>query len=142
MSDTDSRSDRENSDLSRRNFLRGLGAATVACTAPAWGGQTFMDALGGLFQKHYRKMTPQEVQDALERIERRTLSKTGVEITCENTPAMDVVPTQVGVGNQSCFRSIGILECKQYDGRDGVLHVACRGEMPSNDCFIWLGDPL
>jgi len=51
----------------------------------AWGGRTLQDALGGFFQDHYQRMTPQEIQDALARIERKAKRTYGVNITCEDT---------------------------------------------------------
>ena len=39
-------------DQARRNFLRTVGAGTLAAAAqPAWGGQTFQDAFADFFQK-------------------------------------------------------------------------------------------
>ena len=79
----------------RRHFLKGLGtvgaAAGVAATgaAPAraaWGGSTLGDALGDFFQDHYQRMTPDEMKDALARIERKAKRKFGVDITCVDTP--------------------------------------------------------
>jgi len=53
-------------DRARRNFLRGLGLGGAAALAkPAWGGQTFGDAWAGFFQKHYQRMTKDEIEDAL-----------------------------------------------------------------------------
>jgi len=79
----------------RRRFLKGLGtvgvatgvAATTAAPArAAWGGSTFQDALGDFFQDHYQRMTPEEMKDALARIERKAKRKFGVDITCVDTP--------------------------------------------------------
>lgn len=81
---------------SRRKFLKSLGivgAATAGTVAvgPAWGGSTFKDALGDIFQDHYQEMTKDEIQEALVRIERKAKRKYGVKITCENTPAIEGV---------------------------------------------------
>ena len=78
----------------RRKFLAGLaqvGGAAVTATAAAparaaWGGATLQDALGGFFQDHYQRMSRDEIQAALQRIERKALRKHGVAITCEDTP--------------------------------------------------------
>ncbi len=77
-------------DHSRRKFLKGLGhvgAATAAASSmPAWGGSSLGDAFGDFFQDHYQRMTPDEIQQALARIERKAQRRYGVDITCENTP--------------------------------------------------------
>ena len=79
----------------RRKFLAGLAevgaAGAVAATAAgparaAWGGSTLQDAMGSLFQDHYQRMSRDEIQAALQRIERKALRKHGVEIHCEDTP--------------------------------------------------------
>jgi molybdopterin-containing oxidoreductase family iron-sulfur binding subunit len=81
-------------DHARRKFIKGLGklgaagAATAAvgtAAEGAWGGSSFKDALGDLFQDHYQRMTADEMKDALARIERRAKRKFGVDITCEDT---------------------------------------------------------
>ena len=77
-------------DGQRRQFLGGLaalaaGAAAVGPAQAAWGGRTLQDALGGFFQDHYQRMTPQEIEDALGRIERRAKRTLGVDISCEDT---------------------------------------------------------
>ncbi len=79
---------------SRRKFLRGLGkvgAAAVGAAAPsvgkpAWGGEKLKDVVGDFFQDHYQRMSPEEVKEALARIERKAKRKFGVDISCENTP--------------------------------------------------------
>jgi len=76
---------------SRRDFIKGLGALTVAagCTSamkPAWGGATLGDALGDFFQDHYQRMSQEEIADALDRIERKAKYKFNRDITAENTP--------------------------------------------------------
>ena len=76
-----------NFDKARRNFLRGVGMGTAAAVAqPAWGGQTFQDAFADFFQKDYRRMSPEEIEVALERIERKAQARYDVEIDCQNTP--------------------------------------------------------
>jgi len=79
----------------RRKFLKGLGTVGVAGgvaaagagpARAAWGGSTFQDALGDFFQDHYQRMTPEEMRDALARIERNAKRRFGVDITCVDTP--------------------------------------------------------
>jgi molybdopterin-containing oxidoreductase family iron-sulfur binding subunit len=95
-----------NFDKARRNFLRGLGMGTAAAVAqPAWGGQTFQDVFADFFQKDYRRMAPDEIEAALERIERKAQARYDVEIDCQNTPP------QPGV---VYGYAINISRCKGY----------------------------
>ncbi len=97
----------ERSRNSRRQFLKGLGtvgAAAIAST-PAWGGQSFQDAMGALFQQHYEKMSPEQIKEALARIERNAKRNYGVDIHC------DVTPPQEGV---VFGYALNISKCKGY----------------------------
>ncbi len=85
---------------SRRKFLKGVGTVGAAAAATtggvalgkaSWGGESLKDAFGDFFQDHYKRMTPEEIQDALARIERKAKRRFGVDITCENTPPKDGV---------------------------------------------------
>ncbi len=108
---------KERSDSSRRRFLKGIGAAgaAAAASAPAWGGQSFQDAMGGFFQQHYEKMSPEQMQAALARIKRNAERNYGVSINC------DVNPPQKGV---VFGYALNISKCKGY--RDCVY--ACVKE--------------
>ena len=111
-------------DQYRRGFLRGLVAvaggtacvgaavsgrdpAAVAETAPApgRGGSTVRDMMGDLFQAHYQRMTPEEMQSALARIERKAKRRYGVDIHCEDTKP----PPGVVFGY-----ALNISKCKGY----------------------------
>jgi molybdopterin-containing oxidoreductase family iron-sulfur binding subunit len=83
-------------DHARRHFLKRLGMVGVtgaaaaagvsrATSKPAWGGASFMDTMGDFFQDHYVRMSDEEMQDALERIQRKAKRKFGVDISCEDT---------------------------------------------------------
>lgn len=61
-------------------------ASGVTAATPAWGGSSFADALGDLFQSHYQEMGRDEIQAALARIERKARRRYGVDISCKNTP--------------------------------------------------------
>ena len=72
----------ETADLARRRFLTKAGAAVAAsgaaAAAPAWGGSTLGDAFADFFQSHYQRMTRDEIDAALERIERKASRRYGV----------------------------------------------------------------
>lgn len=92
-----------NTNLARRQFFKRLGvagatgvaataggatvvaAATKAASEPSWGGSSFMDTMGDLFQKQYTRMSDEEMTAALERIKRKAKRKFGVDINCEDT---------------------------------------------------------
>lgn len=98
-------------DHSRRKFLKGVGAVTGATAATAsgtaagtmaWGGASLKDALGDFFQTHYRRMTPEEIQDSLDRIERKARRKFGVDIQCKNTPPQEGVLFGYAINLSKC----------------------------------------
>nr|VFJ58069.1 MAG: prokaryotic molybdopterin-containing oxidoreductase family, iron-sulfur binding subunit [Candidatus Kentron sp. FM]VFJ60580.1 MAG: prokaryotic molybdopterin-containing oxidoreductase family, iron-sulfur binding subunit [Candidatus Kentron sp. FM]VFK13797.1 MAG: prokaryotic molybdopterin-containing oxidoreductase family, iron-sulfur binding subunit [Candidatus Kentron sp. FM] len=99
---------------SRRKFLTALGGTGAAALAgaavgpPAWGGSTLADALAGFFQDHYQRMTPEEIQGALARIERRAKERYGVAIRCRNTPPLPGVVFGYALNISKCK---GYREC-------------------------------
>ena len=101
--DSGTRKNRDKFNEARRNFLRGLGAGTAAAVAqPAWGGQTFSDAFADFFQKHYQRMSPDEVDEALARIERKAMRRYGVEIDVQNTPPQEGVVFGYAINISRC----------------------------------------
>jgi Fe-S-cluster-containing dehydrogenase component len=108
------------SNQSRRDFIKGLGALTIATscastTKPAWGGATLGDALADFFQDHYQRMSPKEIADALDRIEHKAKRQFNRDIITENTPPISGV--MFGY-------ALNISKCKGY--RDCVA--ACIKE--------------
>ena len=86
----------DKTDLARRKFLKGLAsvaaASGAAASVPAWGGSTLSDTFADFFQTHYQRMTEEEIQETLQRIERKAKRRYGVDIKCKNTLAQkDVV---------------------------------------------------
>ncbi len=114
MSTDDGRDEKRRFERARRRFLKGAGvgaAATAAAAtlpAPAWGGETFMDAFGSFFQKHYKRMNPEEIGAALERIERRAKERYGVDIQCGNAPPLEGVVFGYAINLSRCK---GYREC-------------------------------
>jgi len=120
-------------DLYRRRFLKGLtqvgvaGGAAASVSAPAraaWGGSTMQDALGSFFQDNYQRMSPEEIKDALARIERKAERKFGVAITCQDTPPIPGVVFGY---------ALNISKCKGY--RDCV-HACVRENNIGRDSQI------
>jgi Fe-S-cluster-containing dehydrogenase component len=96
----------DNFDKARRNFLRGVAmSASATAMQPAWGGETLQDAFAEFFQRDYRRMSADEIEAALGRIERRAKRRYDVDIECENTPP------QPGV---VFGYAINISRCKGY----------------------------
>ncbi|HIJ84192.1 MAG: molybdopterin oxidoreductase, iron-sulfur binding subunit [Magnetococcales bacterium] len=75
----------------RRTLLKGLALTTTGVAASASALETMTsprltDNLDRLLQKHFKKMSPQEVRLALQRIERETQRIHDIRITCTTTP--------------------------------------------------------
>ncbi|PCI28093.1 MAG: 4Fe-4S ferredoxin [SAR324 cluster bacterium] len=101
--------------VSRRKALKafGLGAtvAAGAAVASATPGKpskvdiSFDDQMGNYFQDHYKKMTKEEIKEALARLERRYKATYDVDIKVDNMPA------QPGV---LFGYALNISKCKGY----------------------------
>lgn len=100
-------------EMSRRKVLQllGLGGAATAATAAVAatpGGETLRDAMGDYFQDHYQRMSPQEVKEALERLERIYRRRYGVEVKVGNTPPKEGVLFGYALNIDKCK---GYREC-------------------------------
>ncbi len=92
----------------------GAGAAHAA-----WGGSTLKDALGSFFQDHYQRMSRDEIQAALGRIERNAKRRHGVDIRCEDTRPLPGVVFGY---------ALNISKCKGYrDCVEGCLRENNQG---------------
>lgn len=94
-------------DLARRKFLKGLGSLTasagaVTVASPAWGGNTLSDTFADFFQAHYQQMTPEEIVQTLERIERKAKRRYDVDINCKNTPPQEGVVFGYAINISKC----------------------------------------
>jgi molybdopterin-containing oxidoreductase family iron-sulfur binding subunit len=105
-------------DRARRRFLKRAGAFTAAAAAPAvakgaWGGQTLQDAFADFFQQNYRRMTPEEIRQTIERIERKARRRYGVDIVVGNEPPIPGVVFGYAIniskcrGYRDCVRACG-----------------------------------
>ena len=83
----------------RRNALKALGltALTVGMGEPesngsqAKEGLSLKDALGEMFQDHYKRMSKEEIQEVISRLERQYLEKYQKEIKVSNEPPLQGV---------------------------------------------------
>ena len=118
-----SASDATAPDRERRRFLGATATAAAAGAAgaasPAWGGNTFMDAMGSFFQDHYQRMTDEEITDALARIERRAKRQYGVDIVCRDTPPQEGVVFGYALNISKCQ---GYRDCVTACGAT-LLHI-------------------
>jgi molybdopterin-containing oxidoreductase family iron-sulfur binding subunit len=94
-------------DHYRRSFIKRLGisaATAVSATSVhgAWGGKSLGDAFADFFQQHYQRMTPEELQETLRRIERKAQQYYGVEISCTDTPALEDVVFGYAINISKC----------------------------------------
>lgn len=117
----------------RRRWLKRAGVAGAVTAAAgvgvgAWGGASLKDALGSLLQDQYQRLSPAEIDAALQRIERKAQARYGAAIHCENTPP------QAGV---VFGYAINLSKCRGY--RDCVT--ACvkennHGRDPASTQYI------
>ena len=127
MSD-DKQRETEYVDVGRRRFLGAAGTAVAgagaAASTPAWGGNTFVDAMGSFFQDNYQRMSDEEISDALGRIERRAKRRYGVDIVCKDTPPQDDVVFGYALNISKCQ---GYRDCvsacvrENNQGRDSQM---------------------
>jgi molybdopterin-containing oxidoreductase family iron-sulfur binding subunit len=102
----------------------GRSALAQAAKAAAPGAEPLSDRLGRLFQKHYQKMSPDEVRQAVGRIERRAKRQTGTDITVGTEPAPDGVVFGYALNISKCK---GVRKCveacvaENNTGRDSSL---------------------
>jgi len=102
--------------IKRRGFLKKFGGVTAATAVTASGvhaaskviddgGQGMSDAVAEFFQGHYRKMTPEEVDATIARLERQAKRKYNKDINIDTTPALP---------NVLFGYALNISRCKGY----------------------------
>jgi molybdopterin-containing oxidoreductase family iron-sulfur binding subunit len=105
--------------LDRREALKRLGLGSLAAagaggaavgTASEGGadGPTMWDVFAEYFQEHYLNMSPEEVQAALTRLERKYKARYGVDVEVANTPAIPGVVFGYALNLSRCK---GYREC-------------------------------
>jgi len=106
----------ENKKLTRRRLLKKIGITGVSGVAVASGTalaaqvtedgvEEFSDSLASLFQTHYRRMSPEEVEATIARLQRKTKRKYGKNISIDTTPPLP---------NVLFGYALNISKCKGY----------------------------
>lgn len=125
-------------DIAKRRLL--ALTATAAVVAPieslraAWDGATLQEAFQDLLQDHYQRMTAEELQTTLHRIEAKAQRDYGATITCENTPPRPGVLFGYAINISKCK---GYRDCvdacikENNQGRDSQVQYIRVLEMPN-----------
>ena len=106
----------ENNRITRRRLLKKVGIAGVSGATAASGTllaaqvtedgvAEFSDSLASLFQTHYRRMSPEEVEATIARLQRKTKRKYGKSISIDTTPPLP---------NVLFGYALNISKCKGY----------------------------
>ena len=106
----------ENKGLTRRRLLKKIGIAgfsgvavvsgtTLAEHVTEDGVEEFSDSLASLFQTHYRRMSPEEVEATIARLQRKTKRKYGKNISIDTTHPLP---------NVLFGYALNISKCKGY----------------------------
>jgi len=102
----------------------GRAALAQAGKAAGTDAEPLSDMLGRLFQKHYQRMSPDEVQEAVGRIERRAKRRYEADITVGTEPAMAGVVFGYALNISKCK---GVRKCveacvaENNTGRDSSM---------------------
>jgi Fe-S-cluster-containing dehydrogenase component len=97
--------------LSRRGALKILGGAVAAGAASSACGTGYNDMLQSFFREHYQRMTPEEVKDAIERMEERYRRDLGAAVVVKDTKAIPGVLYGYALniskcnGNRACVKA-------------------------------------
>ncbi|MBF0139075.1 MAG: 4Fe-4S dicluster domain-containing protein [Magnetococcales bacterium] len=131
----------------RRTFLKGIAITATASlgTASAMDTTTsFSDTLERLLQRHFTKMSPAEVREALQRIERDAQRHHGLAVTCEATPPLPQVHFAQALNLAVCKGTRRCVEaCVRENncGRGGHLENIRVLSMPQTAVDLERADP-
>jgi molybdopterin-containing oxidoreductase family iron-sulfur binding subunit len=121
----------------------GRSALAQAAKAAGADAEPLADVLGGLFQKHYQKMSPEEVKAAVSRIERRAKRQYGADVTVGTEPPMEGVVFGYALNVSKCK---GVRKCveacvaENNTGRDSSLQYIRVLELDHGDMNLNRGD--
>lgn len=113
-----------NINLNRRNFIKGsaIGLAASALPLTKKADASFLDVF---FQKHFREMSKQEIQEVLDRFEKTYSEEYGKKVSVKATPAIPDVLFGYGLDLSRC---IGCRRCvyacvgENNQSRDPQIH--------------------
>ncbi|MEO5348282.1 MAG: 4Fe-4S dicluster domain-containing protein [Magnetococcus sp. YQC-3] len=94
----------------RRRALQQVGLTLLGGAGLLTGTGGISDTLDALLHTHYRRMTPEAVQEAIARIEREAKQQYGATIRCHNTPPLPGVSFGMALNLSRC---IGARDCVQ-----------------------------
>jgi Fe-S-cluster-containing dehydrogenase component len=139
----------ESQGVSRRDLLTtagvlgaiaavaGTGAALAQADTVAQGDPGVVsDAIGSFFQRHYKKMSRDEIQAAIARIERRAKRRHGAAITVGNEPPLDGVVFGYAINLSKCKgtrRCVEACVAENNVGRASGLQYIRVLELPQGD---------
>ena len=135
----------DKTDLARRKFLKGIAsvaaASGAAVSVPAGGGNTLSDTFADFFQAHYQRMTRDEIDETLRRIERKAKRRYGVQISCKDTPAQDNVVFGYAINISKCrgYRDC-VHACVQENNLSRDTQYIRVVEMPDGSVDLLHGD--
>lgn len=135
--------------FSRRTLVAGwaLGLFTVWASkkpmASTGEAGSFSDALGEFFQSHYKKMSAEDIAQALERIERKAKRVHGTEIQVENTPPIEGVVFGYALNISKCKgyrRCVEGCMAENNQSRGGQMAYIRVLELPKGNMDLNRGD--
>ncbi|TNF22377.1 MAG: 4Fe-4S dicluster domain-containing protein [Deltaproteobacteria bacterium] len=133
--------------ISRRSFLRKGAVATAGAAALAAALSPLKDLdtsdLSGFFQKHYREMSPAEMEEALARIRRRVEERWGVRPDLRDVKPKDGVEFVYALNLSRCIgcrRCVHACVAENNQGRDPEIQYIRVLEMPRGSIDVERGD--
>jgi molybdopterin-containing oxidoreductase family iron-sulfur binding subunit len=133
---------RRPSPLSRRGFLRTLGAAAGSVGLAA-SGCTSAD-LEEYFQRHYLRLTPEERDAVLERIEMRTRERYGVDVDVTDPPPIPGVELAYALNVAYCIgcrRCVYACQRENNQSRNPMIHYIRVLRMEEGSLEVEHADP-
>ena len=136
-------------ELPRRDFLKGLVAATGVAAAVSLGAKSAEASSltdffsSAFFQKHYKEMTPEDKKVILARLEKETRERYGVEVKISDPPPMDGVEFAYFLNLQKCIgcrRCVTACVAENNQSRDPQIQYIKVLEMPKGSLDVDEGE--